>query len=77
MPLYLLDANTPDSNHGWMTRQLYYGDGQDRVAAEIILGIGGVRALRALDIDVDIYLLNEGHSVFCGFELIREFMEQG
>ena len=77
VPLYLLDANTPDSNHGWMTRQLYYGDGQDRVAAEIILGIGGVRALRALDIDVDIYHLNEGHAVFCGFELIREYMEQG
>lgn len=77
VPLYLLDANIPGSNHGWMTRQLYYGDGQDRIAAEIILGIGGVKALRALGIDVDIYHLNEGHAVFSGFELIRENLHQG
>lgn len=77
VPLFLLDANTPDSSHGWMTRQLYYGDDQDRVAAEMILGIGGVRALRALDIDIDIYHLNEGHAAFSGFELIRENIERG
>jgi len=77
VPLYLLDANIEGNNHGWMTRRLYYGSGQDRVAAEMILGIGGVRALRALGIDVDIYHLNEGHAVFSGFELIREHLNQG
>lgn len=77
VPLYLLDANVEGSNHGWMTRRLYYGSGQDRVAAEMILGIGGVRALRALGIDVDIYHLNEGHAVFSGFELIRENLNKG
>ncbi|MGI6038500.1 MAG: alpha-glucan family phosphorylase, partial [Limnochordia bacterium] len=76
-PLYLLDANLPGSSHGWMTRQLYYGVAQDRIAAEMILGIGGVRALRALGIEVDIYHLNEGHAVFAGLELIREQMSQG
>lgn len=73
--LYLLDADYPGSKHGWMTRRLYGGVVQDRVAAEIILGIGGVRALRALGLEVDVYHLNEGHAVFGGLELIREKME--
>lgn len=73
--LYLLDANYPGSKHGWMTQRLYGGADQDRIASEIILGIGGVRALRALGLEVDIYHLNEGHAVFCGLELIREKME--
>lgn len=75
VPLYLLDTNFPGSDHGWMTNTLYGGVAQDRVAAEIILGIGGVRALRALGIDVDIYHFNEGHAVFAGVELIREKMQ--
>lgn len=74
-PLYLLDTNFPGSEHGWMTNRLYGGVAQDRVAAEMILGIGGVRALRALGIDVDIYHFNEGHAVFAGIELIREKMK--
>lgn len=73
--LYLLDAGFPGSKHAWMTRRLYGGTAQDRVAAEIILGIGGVRALRALGLAVDVYHLNEGHAVFGGLELIREKME--
>lgn len=74
--LYLLDAGYPGSKHGWMTRRLYSGTEQDRVAAEMILGIGGVRAMRALGLEVDIYHLNEGHAVFCGLELIHEKMAQ-
>lgn len=77
VPLYLLDAGYPDSPNGWMTSKLYCGVEQDRLANEIILGIGGVRALRALGIDVDIYHFNEGHAVFAAFELIREKLEQG
>lgn len=73
--LYLLDAGYPGSKHGWMTKRLYHEAAQERVAAEIILGIGGVRAIRALGLEVDIYHLNEGHAVFCGLELIREKMQ--
>lgn len=75
IPLYLLDTNFRGSEHGWMTSKLYGGVAQDRVAAEIILGIGGVRVLRALGIDVDVYHFNEGHAVFAGLELIREKMQ--
>lgn len=74
VPIYLLDTNFPGSDHGWMTKRLYGGVEQDRVAAEMILGIGGVRALRELGIEVDIYHFNEGHAVFAGIELIREKM---
>jgi len=66
--LYLLDAGYPGSKHGWMTKRLYHEAAQERVAAEIILGIGGVRAIRALGLEVDIYHLNEGHAVFCGMD---------
>lgn len=76
-PLYLLDTNYPGSPHGWMTSKLYGGEAQDRIAAEIILGVGGIRLLRTLGLQVDIYHFNEGHSVFAGFELIREKMEAG
>ncbi len=75
-PLYLLDTNFPGSEHGWMTSKLYGGAAQDRIAAEIILGIGGVRALRALGIEVDVYHFNEGHATLAGIELIREKMTQ-
>lgn len=77
VPLYLLDTNFPGSEHGWMTNRLYGGTDQDRVAQEILLGIGGVRALRELGIKADVYHFNEGHAVFAGLELIREKMQQG
>lgn len=76
-PLYLLDTNFPGSEHGWMTSRLYGGTNQDRVAQELLLGVGGIRALRALNIPVQVYHFNEGHAVFAGIELIREKMEQG
>ncbi|MGF7184014.1 starch phosphorylase [Desulfitispora alkaliphila] len=75
-PLYLLDTNFPGSSHGWMTSKLYGGVEQDRVAAEMILGIGGIKALRAMNIDIDQYHFNEGHAVFAGIELIREKMQE-
>jgi glycogen phosphorylase len=71
-PLYLLDTNFPGSNHGWITSKLYGGSSEDRVAQEILLGIGGIRALRALGIEVDEYHFNEGHPVFAITELIKE-----
>ena len=75
-PLYLLDTDIPGNNDNWITGQLYGWFGEERIAQEIVLGIGGVRALRALGIEIDVYHFNEGHALFAGFELIREKMEQ-
>ncbi len=76
-PLYLLDTDVPGNDDGWITGQLYGWFGEERIAQEMVLGIGGVRALRALGIEVDTYHFNEGHALFAGFELIREKMEDG
>jgi starch phosphorylase len=76
-PLYLLDTNLEENNNKWITGQLYGWFEEERIAQEIVLGIGGVKALRKLGIDVDIYHFNEGHAVFAGLELIREKMEKG
>lgn len=77
-PLYLLDTDLPDQKeHSWITKKLYGGVDQDRIAQEIILGIGGIRALRKLGIPIDIYHFNEGHAVLAGLELIREKMNKG
>ncbi|HYH03639.1 MAG TPA: alpha-glucan family phosphorylase [Bacillota bacterium] len=77
VPLYLLDTDVPGNEDPWITGQLYGWFGEERVAQEMVLGIAGVRALRALGVDVEVYHFNEGHAVFAGFELIREKMEQG
>lgn len=77
--LYLLDTDI-DGNDGdarWITGQLYGWFGEERVAQEMVLGIGGVRALRALGITPEVYHFNEGHALFAGFELLREKMELG
>lgn len=76
-PLYLLDVNLPENGEPWLTDRLYGCAGDDRIAQEVILGVGGVRALRALGIAVDVYHFNEGHAVLAGLELIREKMIQG
>ena len=72
IPLYLLDTFLPDNPEALITGQLYGWFGEERLAQEIILGIGGVRALRALGIEPDLYHFNEGHAVFAGLELIRD-----
>ena len=77
VPLYLLDTDLPENEDGWITGQLYGWFGEERIAQEMVLGIGGIRALRALGIDIDVYHFNEGHAVFAGFELVREKMEKG
>lgn len=74
-PIYLLDTDVEGNPHQWTSGQLYGWFGEERVAQEIVLGVGGVRALRALNIDVDIYHFNEGHALFAGFELLREEMQ--
>lgn len=73
-PLLLLDTDLPENADAWITGQLYGWFGEERIAQEMVLGIGGVRALRALGIKVDVYHFNEGHALFAGFELLREEM---
>ncbi len=75
--LYLLDTDVPGNEDAWITGQLYGWFGEERIAQEMVLGVGGIRALRALGIDVDTYHFNEGHALFAGFELMREKMEDG
>jgi starch phosphorylase len=74
--IYLLDTDLPENTDAWITGQLYGWFGEERIAQEMVLGIGGVRALRALGVPVDIFHFNEGHALFAGFELIRELMEE-
>jgi starch phosphorylase len=71
--LYLLDTNREDNDpiDRWLTGHLYGGNQETRIAQEIILGIGGVRALHALGIEPGIYHLNEGHAAFCLLEAAR------
>ncbi len=74
--LYLLDTDV-DENDGDLrsvTDRLYGGDTEHRLRQEILLGIGGVRALRALGIDTQVFHTNEGHAGFLGLELVRELM---
>lgn len=77
VPLYLLDTDVPGNEDGWITGQLYGWFGEERIAQEMVLGIGGVRALRALGIKTDVYHFNEGHALFAGFELVREKVKKG
>jgi starch phosphorylase len=77
VPLYLLDTNIPQNSpeDRTITGRLYGGDNDMRIRQEIVLGIGGVRALRALDKPPTVCHMNEGHSAFCGLERIRVLME--
>lgn len=76
VPLYLLDTGHPETDNGWITDKLYSGNQETRIAQEILLGIGGIKALRRLGLDIDKYHFNEGHAAFAGLELIREVMEE-
>lgn len=76
-PLYLLDTDLPENADAWITGQLYGWFGEERIAQEMVLGIGGVRALRALGYEAEVYHFNEGHALFAGFELLREKMDNG
>ena len=79
IPLYLLDTNLPENTPDVIavTNRLYGGDEQHRLRQEIILGIGGVRALRALGIAPQVFHSNEGHAGFLGLERLREFTDAG
>jgi starch phosphorylase len=77
VPLYLLDTNIAanEETDRWVTGHLYGGDRETRIVQEMLLGIGGVRLLRKLDIQPAVYHLNEGHSAFLTLELARELIQ--
>jgi starch phosphorylase len=77
VPLYLLDTNIPGNRpqDRDITDQLYGGDLEMRIKQEMVLGIGGYRALEALDLKPTVYHMNEGHSAFLALERIRRLME--
>lgn len=78
VPLYLLDANIPQNRpeDRAITAQLYGGDQNTRIQQEIILGIGGIRALKAMGKMPTVCHMNEGHAAFTGLERIRLLMEE-
>jgi starch phosphorylase len=78
VPLYLLDSNIPQNSADdrAITGRLYGGDHDMRIRQEMVLGMGGVRALRALGKPPTVCHMNEGHSAFCGLERIRDFIER-
>jgi len=79
VPLFLLDSNleTNNSKDRDLTARLYPSDQDSRISQEIILGIGGVCALRALGFNPTMWHLNEGHSAFLALERIREQVANG
>ena len=78
VPLYLLDTNVPENTaeDRRVTAALYGGDRELRIQQEIVLGIGGLRALRALGIRPTVCHMNEGHSAFLGPEWTRTTMQE-
>ncbi|MCH7687872.1 MAG: alpha-glucan family phosphorylase [Planctomycetes bacterium] len=78
VPLYLLDTDISDNKDEdrHLTARLYGGDQRTRIRQEIILGIGGARALRALGIQPSAIHMNEGHSAFAPLEYIRVLMKE-
>ncbi len=76
IPLYLLDTNLPENNETdrMITRNLYGGNQETRIQQEIVLGIGGVRALKAIGIRPDVCHMNEGHAAFIALERIKDLI---
>lgn len=76
-PLFCLDTHVPENSpeDQAITNQLYGGDREMRIRQEMVLGIGGCKALGALSIDPAAYHMNEGHSAFLSLELVRKTMQ--
>lgn len=78
IPLYLMDTdverNAPQDRE--LSARLYGGDNEMRISQEFVLGIGGVRAIRALGYSPTVWHMNEGHSAFLNLERIREMVQQ-
>ena len=76
--LYLLDTDFEDNleEDRQITHYLYGGDWENRLKQEILLGIGGIRALRQMGIKHEVYHCNEGHAAFIGIERIRTLINR-
>jgi len=79
IPLYLLDSNLDPNTDSdkLLTARLYWSDLDRRVMQELLLGVGGVRALRALGYNPSVWHMNEGHAAFLTLERARELVESG
>ena len=75
--VYLLDTNIPENSeqNKQLTSRLYGGGDETRIAQEIVLGVGGTRALYELGYDPVVWHMNEGHSVYLGLERIKDLMD--
>ncbi|HWD93916.1 MAG TPA: alpha-glucan family phosphorylase [Verrucomicrobiae bacterium] len=79
VPVYLLDTNLPQNEQHFrdLTLRVYGGDSTTRIMQEMLLGIGGVRLLRALGVQPSTFHMNEGHAAFLTLELMREKIAAG
>ena len=78
VPLLLLDSNVPETEERdrVSSLRLYSGDRDIRIRQEILLGVGGMRALETLGFRPQVYHMNEGHAAFLGIERVRRLMEE-
>jgi len=79
VPVYLLDTNRPENEQRFrdLTLRVYGGDSTTRIMQEVLLGMGGVRLMRALGVQPSVFHMNEGHAAFLTLELIREKLAAG
>jgi starch phosphorylase len=79
VPVMLLDVDLPENHPDdrALLARLYGGDQRTRIAQEIVLGVGGVRMLRAIDVAPTSWHMNEGHSAFMALERCRELVAEG
>jgi len=79
VPLYLLDTEAPENGplERWITARLYEADTETRLAQYVLLGVGGIRALRAMGIEPGVVHLNEGHAALAPLELAGPQMRAG
>jgi glycogen phosphorylase len=79
VPLFLLDTDIPRNGplERWITARLYVADERTRLAQYVLLGVGGIRALRALGIEPSVIHLNEGHAALAPLELACEMVRAG
>jgi starch phosphorylase len=78
-PVYLLDTNRPENEQRFrdLTLRVYGGDSTTRIMQEILLGVGGVKLMRALKVEPSTFHMNEGHAAFLTLELVREKLLAG
>lgn len=76
--LYLLDADIEENRDEdrYVTHHLYGGDNENRLKQEILLGFGGIKVLKALEVDAEVYHCNEGHAAFIGLERLKNYIEE-